>query len=168
MHFGFASTHPTVRATVAIHGAVPMPDYRRYHVPGGTVFLTVNLADRRSRLLTDRIGDFKRAYAQVTRDRPVRTLALCVLPNHLHVVWQLPEGDADYAIRIQLMKTRFTRAVPNAPAGRRPGERAVWQRRFWERWLRDDRQRSLAIDDTHGNPVRHGLAADLRDWQHST
>ena len=145
-----------------------MPNYRRYHVPGGAFFLTVNLADRRSRLLTDRIDDFKRAYAQVTRDRPVQTLALCVLPNHLHMVWQLPEGDADYAIRVQLMKTRFTRAVPNAPAGRRPGERAIWQRRFWERWLRDDRQRSLAIDYTHGNPVRHGLVQDVRDWPHST
>ena len=67
-----------------------MPNYRRYHVPGGTFFFTVNLADRRSRLLTDRIGDFKRAYAQTVRDRPARTLALCVLPNHLHMVWQLP------------------------------------------------------------------------------
>ena len=145
-----------------------MPNYRRYHVPGGTFFFTVNLADRRSRLLTDRIDDFKRAYAQTMRDRPVQTLALCVLPNHLHMVWQLPEGDADYAIRIQLMKARFTRAVPNAPAGRRPGERAVWQRRFWERWLRDADQLSAAIDYTHGNPVRHRLVPDIRDWPHST
>ena len=91
-----------------------------------------------------------------------------VLPNHLHAVWQLPGGDADYALRWQLIKTRFTRALPDAPVGRRPGERGIWQRRFYERWLRDDRQRAAAVDYTHGNPVRHGLVPDIRDWPYST
>ena len=145
-----------------------MPNYRRYHVPGGTFFFTVNLADRRSRLLTERIDLFKTAYRETRARHPFDTLALCVLPNHLHAVWQLPGGDADYATRWRLIKTGFTRALPGAPAGRRPGERAVWQRRFWERWLRDADQLSAAIDYTHGNPVRHGLVPDIRDWPHST
>ena len=131
-------------------------------------FFTVNLADRSSRLLVDRIDAFKHAYAAVLRERPAETLALCVLPNHLHAVWRLPEDDGDYAIRWQLIKTRFTRTVPDAPAGRRPGERGVWQRRFYERYLRDETMRDAAIAYVHGNPVRHGLAPDADAWPHST
>ena len=145
-----------------------MPNYRRYRVPGGTFFFTVNLADRSSRLLTDRIGDFRRAYASVARERPFETVAACVLPNHLHTVWSLPEGDTDYSLRWQLIKTRFTRAVPDAAPGRRPGERAVWQRRFYERWLRTGDDRRAAVAYVHGNPVKHRLVQAIDDWPHST
>ena len=145
-----------------------MPNYRRYHVPGGTFFFTVNLADRSSRLLVERIDLFRIAYRETRARHPFETLALCVLPNHLHAVWRMPDGDTDYRTRWRLIKTGFTRALPDPPPGRRPGERAVWQRRFYERYLRDETMRDAAIAYVHGNPVRHGLSPNADAWPHST
>ena len=88
-----------------------MPDYRRPRVPGATVFFTVALAERGSRLLVDRV-DLLREAVRVTRaERPFGVAAWVVLPDHLHAVWVMPEDDADYSVRWGAIKARFTRAV---------------------------------------------------------
>src|SRR5205085_8101517 len=86
-------------------------NYRRSLVPGGSYFFTVNLADRRSRLLTHHI-DALRASFQYTRRRHRFTVeAIVVLPDHLHTIWTLPGGDADFAVRWRLIKSHFSRAL---------------------------------------------------------
>ena len=70
-----------------------MPNYRRRYGEGGTFAFTVCLKDRRRTTLTDEIDLFRDAYRRCLADRPFRTLALCVMPDHLHAVWRLPEGD---------------------------------------------------------------------------
>ena len=87
----------------------------------------------------------------------------------------LPDGDANYATRWRLIKEIFTRAyckrigVPTrTKTARARGEQPVWQRRFWEHLIRDERDLAAHIDYIHHNPVRHGLVSAPRDWQHST
>jgi len=80
-------------------------------VPGACVFFTVALADRGSRLLVDEIGLLRRAVARTRVERPFQIDAWVVLPDHLHCVWTLPEGDADFSTRWGAIKARFTRAV---------------------------------------------------------
>jgi putative transposase len=86
-----------------------MPHYRRRYGEGGTFAFTVCLADRRQRLLTERIGDLRAAFRLTLERYPVRTEAICILPDHLHAVWTLPEGDTNYPLRWQLIKKRFNR-----------------------------------------------------------
>ncbi len=76
-----------------------MPDYRRNRVPGGTFFFTVNLLDRRSDLLVTRIGVLREAVRQARGRAPFRIDAWVVLPDHIHCLWTLPEGDPDFAGR---------------------------------------------------------------------
>jgi putative transposase len=52
-----------------------MPNYRRAFAPGGCWFFTVNLLDRRRRLLTDHID----ALREATRHTQTRHLAASVL-----------------------------------------------------------------------------------------
>jgi len=72
----------------AFHREAPtdlvMPNYRRVFVDGGCWFFTVNLEDRRSRLLTEHIGALREAVAKVRRRRPFDIDAWVVLPDHLH------------------------------------------------------------------------------------
>ena len=135
-----------------------MPNYRRYRAEGGTFAFTVCLAERGARTLIEEVGPLRASYRQARAERPFATLALCVLPDHLHAVWRLPEGDTDYPARWQAIKARFTVAI-----GRR-----VWQPRYWERMVRgpDDLERHVAY--VHANPVRHGLVRSMDDWPHST
>ena len=148
-----------------------MPNYRRLYVPGGTYFFTVNLLDRRSRLLTDEIASLRAAYARVARTWPFETLAICVLPDHLHCVWTLPDGDADFSTRWRLIKLNFSKSLPKAcdPAkGRRPAERGIWQRRFWEHAVRDADDLEACVTYVHWNPVKHGLVTEIADWPYSS
>ncbi len=101
---------------------------------------------------------------------------MVLLPDHLHVLWRLPEGDADYAARIGALKKRFTRAY--LARGGAEGEvsasqhrqrcRGVWQKRFWEHRIRNARDFHMHVDYIHANPVKHGLVALPREWAHST
>ncbi|MBB4658637.1 REP-associated tyrosine transposase [Parvularcula dongshanensis] len=135
-----------------------MPNYRRRYGEGGTFAFTVCLADRRQTTLTDNIGIMREAYRATCRDAPFRTLAICVLPNHLHAVWTLPEGDADYSRRWRSFKLRVTHAI-----GRR-----VWQPRYWEHTIRDGGDLANHVNYVHYNPVKHGHAENMDDWPHSS
>jgi len=85
--------------------------YRRAIIEGATYFFTVNLADRSRRLLVEQVADLREVVRRVRRDHPFDILAWCVLPEHLHAVWTLPPGDADYPLRWGLIKAGFSRCV---------------------------------------------------------
>lgn len=89
-----------------------MPNYRRERIVGATYFFTVTLADRRSRILVKEIALLRRIYGEANKRMPFKTVAICVLPDHLHVVWELPEDDRDYSLRWALIKSQFSRALP--------------------------------------------------------
>ncbi len=148
-----------------------MPHYRRPRVAGATVFFTVALAERGSDLLVREIGRLREAVGATRAERPFRIDAWVVLPDHLHCVWTLPEGDADYSTRWSVIKARFSRAVREG--ARRPShvarrERAVWQRRFWEHHIRDERDYAAHIRYRHANPVKHGFVDRPENWPHSS
>ena len=111
-----------------------MPDYRRYRVPGGTYFLTINLLDRRLDLLTRHIEALREAVRRTRVKRPFHIDAWVVLPEHLHCVITLPPGDDDFSNRIKAIKIRFVQAVEpderRSPVRAAKGERGIWQRRF--------------------------------------
>jgi putative transposase len=147
-------------------------NYRRSLVPGGSYFFTVNLEDRRSRLLTDHIDSLRAAFWQAHRQHPFAIEAIVVLPDHLHAIWTLPEGDADFAVRWRLIKSTFSRTLPAeepvSPSRARRAERGIWQRRYWEHAIRDETDLERHIDYIHFNPVKHGHVARVRDWPHSS
>jgi putative transposase len=148
-----------------------MVGYRRNLVPGGTYFFTVVLEDRRSSLLVEKIASLRHAFRVVRAERPFKVDAIAILPDHLHAIMTLPDGDSDYSGRWRQIKAVFTRQVVAAglPAERnRRGEYALWQRRFWEHTIRDETDFARHVDYVHYNPVKHGLVSRVSDWPHSS
>ena len=149
-----------------------MTHYRRNFVPGGSYFFTVNLADRRSRLLTDHIDLLRTAFRYARVRHAFMIDAIVILPDHLHAIWSLPEGDADFATRWRHVKSIFSRALPAreriSGSRLRKGERGIWQRRYWEHTLRDERDFSRHVDYIHFNPVKHQLVTRVEDWPYSS
>ena len=119
-----------------------MPNYRRAFVPGGCWFFTANLLDRRSTLLIDEIATLREATRRTRERHPFRIDAFVVLPDHIHAIWTLPEGDTDFPTRWRLIKIVFSKGIPKterlSKVRRARGERSIWQRRFWEHLIRDD------------------------------
>ena len=150
-----------------------MPDYRRAWRPGGTYFFTVNLLQRRGNDLLTRRIDLLRAVVSVVRKRhPFHIHGWVVLPDHLHCVIEMPEGDADFATRWRLIKMNFSKAIERkerlSVVRMRRGERGIWQRRYWEHLIRDDADFCAHMDYVHVNPLKHGLVACVADWPYST
>ncbi len=121
-----------------------MTNYRRNFLAGGSFFFTVNLAERRLRLLTEHIDGLRTAFRETRRRHPFTLDAMVVLPDHLHTVWTLPEGDADFATRWRLIKSAFSRN------------------------LATENDFARHIDYIHINPVKHGLVARVSDWPYSS
>ncbi len=149
-----------------------MPNYRRDHTPGATWFFTVTLANRKSSLLLDQIGRLRESVRYVRRQWPFHIDAWVVLPEHMHAVWTLPEGDEDFSTRWRLIKSRFSRELPRresiSRSRTRKGERGIWQRRFWEHRIRHERDFRRHVDYIHFNPVKHGHVERAIDWPFST
>lgn len=150
-----------------------MPNYRRYWVPGGTWFFTVNLLARRGNdLLVREIDLLRVCVAREKRRRPFSIIAWVVLPEHMHCIWRLPDGDVDFATRWRRIKTDFSRCIAKTERRSsvrvRRGERGVWQRRYWEHAIRDDDDLRRHVDDIHFNPVKHGHVADAAEWPYSS
>ena len=149
-----------------------MANYRRNFIPGASYFFTVNLADRRLRLLTEHIGSLRTAFREVRARHPFTIDAIVILPDHLHAIWTLPEADADFALRWRLIKSKFSRALPRgewiSSSRMEKAERGIWQRRYWEHTLRDETDLVRHVDYIHFNPVKHGHVTRVRDWPYSS
>ena len=149
-----------------------MPDYRRHRLPGGSYFFTVNLLERKSDLLIRHVDVLRDAVRHVRQSSPFHIDAWVILPDHMHCIWTLPPGDADYSSRWKAIKIQFAKAMPAVEYRSRVriarGERGIWQRRFWEHTLRDEQDYAAYMDYVHINPVKHGLVSQVRVWPHSS
>lgn len=150
-----------------------MANYRRVKIDGATYFFTVNLLERRANaLLVQEIDTLREVVRQVKAKHPFHIDGWVVLPDHLHALWTLPPGDNDYSLRWRLIKSGFSRALPRtehiSQIRQAAGERGIWQRHFWEHWIRDATDYRQHLDYIHLNPLKHGLVAKVKDWPYSS
>jgi putative transposase len=148
-----------------------MSRYRRLKAEGGTFFFTVTLADRSSDLLVREVDRLRAVYRSIGQRFPFQTVAICILPDHLHAIWSLPDNDADFSTRWSLIKSGFSRGLPAPPRSLSKvakREKGIWQRRYWEHAIRNDDDLARHIDYIHFNPVKHGLVQCVVDWPHSS
>jgi putative transposase len=154
-----------------------MADYRRDRTTGGTYFFTVVTAHRRNILIEPEARDaLRETISSVRNEYPFKVEAWVLLPDHLHCIWTLPEGDADFSKRWGLIKAGFSKRTRSvfyeenlrSSSRRRHKESTVWQRRFWEHRIRDEQDFERHVNYIHYNPVKHGLVKRARDWPYST
>jgi len=140
-------------------------------------FFTLVTYQRRRFLCDDPARVLLRQCLESCRDRhPFAVNAMVLLPDHMHVLLTLPDGDADFSTRLSVLKKSFTQRwlKLGGPEGtisasrRRNRRRGVWQRRFWEHTIRDDTDLNRHLDYIHYNPVKHGLASCPHAWPYST
>jgi putative transposase len=154
-----------------------VPEFHRYFIPGGTYFFTVVTAERapifRSEEACSLLGNCLR---DAIHDRPFRVTAIVLLPDHLHMIWNLPAGDPDFSSRMASIKARFTRewlsqggAENRVPQGQaRQRRRGIWQARFMEHAIRDADDFTHHLDYLHYNPIKHGLVRCPTEWPYSS
>ncbi|WP_448204486.1 REP-associated tyrosine transposase [Azospirillum sp. sgz302134] len=149
--------------------------YRRDRTPGGTYFFTVVTQDRRPLFADPQFVDLLRGAFRAVRARHPFTIdAIVVLPDHLHTIWTLPEGDAGYDVRWNQLKGWLSKRCPESICDstlsnrRARREKSIWQRRYWEHRIRDEQDLAAHMHYIHWNPVKHGLVASASEWPYSS
>ena len=146
--------------------------YRRHTLAGGTYFFTVNLLNRESSLLTDNIQTLKAAFKYSQSRHFFEIPAIVILPEHIHFIMVLPMNDDQFSKRIMLIKQCFSRHIDKnekiSQSRIKKGERGIWQRRFWEHCIRDERDYENHVNYIHINPVKHGRVNKASDWPYSS
>ena len=152
-----------------------MATYRRLFVPGACYFFTVTTANRQPLLIKPFFYEtLKTSIAQVKRVYPFAIEAFVLLPDHLHCIWTLPDGDYDYSKRWSIIKRLTSQATRHllvdifSPAARNRRGLGLWQRRFWEHLIRDENDFYAHLDYIHWNPVKHSYVSRAVDWPYSS
>ncbi len=154
-----------------------MPNYRRIQIPNAFYFFTV-VTYQRQTILTSEYARacLHHAFQHVRKRWAFDIEAIVLLPDHLHAIWKLPDGDADYSTRWRLIKDKFTQEMKNRVSSnvelsntrKAKKEQAVWERRFWEHHIRGEQDFERHLHYIHYNPVKHGYAQSPKDWKWSS
>lgn len=154
-----------------------MPNYVRWRETGASYFFTV-VTYRRRRLFARASARrlLNRAMVECRVRFPFNMFACVLLPDHLHCLSMLPEGDDDFPVRWANIKRRFTQAYLSGGGRELPvsdnrashHERGVWQSRYWEHRIRHEKDWLMHRDYIHLNPVKHGYVDEPRDWPWSS
>jgi putative transposase len=145
--------------------------YRRNIVEGGTYFFTVTLRNRQSDFLILYIDLFKKNYRIVKSRHPFKTLAYVILPDHCHVIWELPPEDGNYSLRWREIKKGFSQALIKQGIKLQKNknrEYDLWQRRYWEHTIRDSKDFENHVNYIHYNLVKHKLVKKAGMWNYSS
>jgi putative transposase len=154
-----------------------VPNYRRARLLGGTFFFTVVTYKRRPLFqIPECRKELIRVINWVKENHSFSIDAWVLLPDHIHCIWTLPENDTDFSMRWNLIKSHFskrTKSILNkdewlTASRERHRENTIWQRRFWEHSIRDEKDYQTHMDYIHFNPVKHGLVEQVKDWSYST
>ena len=145
-------------------------EYRRLYVSGGTYFFTL-VTEKRRPLLIENIEILREAFRRAMKNHSFSIEAIVVLPDHLHTIWRLPPDDYDFSRRWLAIKKHFSlnmEAFPSSESKIKKREKGIWQRRYWEHLIKDDKDLKRHHDYIHFNPVKHGLVNNPIDWEYSS
>ncbi len=152
-------------------------NYRRNFQPGGTFFFSLVTLNRHWLFAQEAACNlFQGIVREIKAERPFRMDAWVILYDHLHMIWTLPPGDADFSGRWSKIKSQFTRRwldqggaeQPVSIGKQRDGRRGVWQPKFLEHTIRDEQDYIAHVEYIHYNPVKHGYVEYPRQWARSS
>ena len=146
--------------------------YRRVFIPGATYFFTVNLLNRKSNLLIEKINELRISFRKVHNRYSFEINGIVILPDHFHLMMTLPDEDWDYSLRLRLIKGSFSQQMDPREyinsVRKNKNERGIWQRRFWEHLVRDEKDYEHHLNYIHYNPVKHGYVKNASSWPYSS
>lgn len=148
-------------------------NYRRVFVPNGYVHIIITSYNRRS-IFIDNIDILRTAFKNVLKLYKFEIIAICVLPEHIHMILH-PKNIDSYPQIISSIKYYFSRNVgqvcptDNLKIGyKNKREKGIFQRRYYEHTIKNEIELNNQINYIHYNPVKHGLVKNVKDWRYSS
>ena len=153
-----------------------MPEYRRLRLPNHPVFITI-VTFNRNPILVKNIHLLRESFKIAKLKHNFEIFASVILPDHLHLILNLDDAN-DYSSIISLIKATFSKHIGEhellnikwklTESKIKKREKGVWQRRFIEHTIRDEKDLYNHLNYIHYNPVKHGAAKNVKDWEYSS
>ena len=135
-------------------------------MPGGTYFFTLVTFKRRKYFdSSEKLDHLLSIIRQVQRSKPFDLIAYCLLQDHIHLLVKLPEAESNYSIRLREIKRLTTSYIKHIFKG---NVDRIWQDKYWEHTIRDEKDLQVHFDYIHFNPVKHGLTENYDEWKWSS
>ena len=145
-----------------------MPNYLRYYVENSMVFITVVTYNRQP-ILIDNINLLRQSLKDSRYNFNI--IAGVVLPEHFHILIK-PENIKELPKIIFSIKYRFSRNIGGIGIPpyelKRKGERKIWQSRYYDHIIRNEKDLEKHIDYIHYNPIKHGFVTKAIDYPFSS
>ena len=147
-----------------------MSNYTRVFAQGHSYFITINTEKRRP-ILIDNITILRQAFANSKQYFDYSIDAICILPDHLHMIIY-PKNEKDYPNIIKSIKTYFSKNINQtfdmSQSKIKKKELGIWQRRYYEHTIRDEKELEKYRNYILYNPVKHHLSSSANEWEYSS
>jgi len=148
--------------------------YKRLYVDGYDYFITVVTYERNS-ILIENIDLLRESFRYAKTKFKFNIDAIVILPDHFHMILQsdVPE---EYSKIISTVKRHFSKScdpkyyahLEQTQSRMKQNYKPVWQKRFYEHAIRDEKEYKSRLDYIHYNAVKHGYVASAIQWEHSS
>ncbi len=141
-------------------------NYIRIFIPNSYVFITI-VTYNRKQILIENIEYLRESFKQTLQKYQFEIIAIVVNPDHIHMIIK-PDNISEYPKIIGTIKKSFTQISKIDHTTKNNRESDVWQRRYWEHTIRDEKDLYKHIDYIHYNPVKHGIVKAPKEWEYSS
>ena len=151
-----------------------MANYRRLHIDKYSYFLTI-VTYQRNPILIDNIELLRDSFRYSKSKYQYTINAIVILPEHLHIIIT-PNIAQEYSLIIKDTKSYFSKHCEEkyyshlyqSVSRIKQGYKPIWQKRFYEHTIRDERDYKIRLDYIHFNPIKHKLVDRVKDWKYSS
>jgi len=151
-----------------------MSNYKRIYLENYSYYLTVVTQNRKS-ILIDNIELLRDSFRRSKRRYDYVINAIVILPDHMHMIIT-PKNPKEYSKIIAHIKRSFTYGLDKkekdnarwnlTASSYRRNLSGVWQKRFYEHTIRDEKDYCNILDYIYNNPIKHGLVENIEDWKY--
>jgi len=153
-----------------------MSNYKRIYLKNYSYYLTV-VTQNRKPILIDNIELLRDSFRRSKRKYDYVINSIVILPDHIHMIIT-PKNPKEYSKIIAHIKRSFTYGLDmkekddakwNLTASSyRRNLSGVWQKRFYEHTIRDEKDYYNILDYIYHNPIKHSLVENINDWKYSS
>ena len=147
-----------------------MADYKRIFLEGYSYYLTI-VTHQRAPILIEHIEVLRESFRESMQYYRYQIDAIVVLPDHLHMIIT-PAQAKSYPKIVRAIKYNFSTKVSHSQeqsmARHKKGMNPVWQKRYYEHTIRDEKDYLRCVEYMRDNPVKHGLVEHAQAWKYSS
>ena len=147
-----------------------MSNYKRMYLQEyNYVFFTI-VTNNREDILVKNINLLRDSFRYALQNFEFNIIAICVMQNHLHMILNV-KNIKEYPKIIYSIKFYFSHRLNKnnniSESKLKKGEKGIWQRRYWEHTIRNEKDFYTHIDYIHYNSMKHYKIAP-KEWKYST